>query len=55
MRTAGFIYQNQNEVEVKTVKGYALSKVKEVQFCLYLASAYLRPSTYQDRISNSQF
>ena len=49
MKTAG-LYQNQNEVEVKTVEGYALSKGKEVQFCLCLVSAYLRPSNYQYRI-----
>ena len=54
MKTAG-LYQNQNGVEVKTIEGYALNKGKEVQFCLCLASAYLRPSTYQDRISNSRF
>ena len=54
MKTAE-LYQNQNEVEVKTVEGCALNKGGEVQFCLCLASAYLRPSTNLDRISNSRF
>ena len=49
------LYQIQNEVEVKTVEGYALSRGKEVQFCLCLVSACLKKSTYQDRISIPQF
>lgn len=28
------LYQIQNEVEVRTAEGYALSRGKEVQFCL---------------------
>ena len=35
METAG-LYQIQNEVGVRTVEGYALSRGKEVQFCLCL-------------------
>ena len=52
--TAG-LYQIQNEVEVRTAEGYALSRGKEVQFCLCLVSACLRTSNYQDRISIPQF
>lgn len=36
--TAG-LYQIQNEVEARTVEGYALNRSKEVQFCLCLVSA----------------
>lgn len=35
----GWIVSDQNEVEVRTVEGYALNRGKEVQFCLCLVSA----------------